>query len=461
MAGRVSWLIRRARSAARRRGLPFDRAVPVAAAALGALLGLGAGAAVWGAASAWLLEHRAEQALEVSAGRGRDAEAAARVVEELAGEAFQRDWRSQDAREAGLCGSCRLRAEAVRPGGRDDPRHEVVLRCEGRPGRAASLALAAAVRRLLARGERLALLPPGHGEERARQVGEAARLRRERARLEARLEATLAELKPAPDSGPGSGPARQAAELQDVRVAWDEIRRRLAEVESGSAGLAGRVADLERELAGLDGVAPLEASEVEHRRAELVGLDRRMVGANRKDCTDEHPVVRRLAEIARQLRRAELPGEIAGLRRQLEEIERLRGEERSAGQKVRDLEAGRRPTGTTAGAPGTDPEVLKLKEQLTANGSQAAAAEEKLRALDATLPVRIAIQPAGGIAARPPAGGGLVLLLAAALGAALALLLHARFAPGLSLIDDREALAEWLGVPVLGTVPRLGALERR
>jgi hypothetical protein len=453
VTARVTWVIRRARTAARSRGIPFDRLLPVAVIGAGALLGLVAGAAAWSAAKAALLDYRVNQQLEVSAGPGRDAEAAELLVAEVSAAEFQRQWTESDAPAAGLRGPGRLWAAATAYDEAAARRCAVLLCCQGRPGPAAAEALAAARRRLIDRAARLELMPPGHAEDRRRLLEERAGREEQIEKLRERQ----ARLRP--------DPARQA-EADRLAAAAEEARRALRAEEEKLARLAPREAELRAARAALQDrlrevadLPPPDATENARLRAERTGLESHLAGASPEDCTEEHPIRKRLAEVDRLLRRAEFPGKIADADRELAAI----GAERASLEKARAEEKARRDERDAAqkalGALGRDSEDLAPK--LAAAQRELAELAEKLAALDARGRTRIAVHPGGQALTRPPGGLGLILLLFTAAGAGLGLLFQVRVMPGFSLIDDEAGLADRLRAPVLGKVPRLAALERR
>ena len=117
MASRVSRVMRRIRGAARKRGLPAEKILPVGEALVGLLIGLILGSVAWGLFRAAFLDYTTTAEVEVTVAGSRGEEAAALVASQVGGEEFQEEWRARIA-ELDLRVLAPVGAPRFRPSGR-------------------------------------------------------------------------------------------------------------------------------------------------------------------------------------------------------------------------------------------------------------------------------------------------------------------------------------------------------
>ncbi len=465
---RISRVIRRARSAARKKGIPLDKLLPVAEGLVGVLLGLSVGWIAWAIVRGTLVNYRAETVLEISidasklpedeqgAAASRRTEAATRVRDEILGAAFQEEWKEEALEKIGLGGTCRL--DAVMHKDREGQETgDVVLTCSGRPSRAARLALLDARRRIAEREKPLTLKPLDLDKDMDEVRGRIARIERDKRSKEQeqeRLKPSLEEDRRRRERDDNIRAARQrhgkAAGLLAVKAAREQ------EHKDEMKGLQGELDEKRRAFPGLK---PLEEAEMARRLKEQQELKRLLTPEARADSTEQHPVRKRLREIQVELKISELPGKISREQAALRQIAKLRGDEAAARKALAALR------GKYAEDEERDAARRKQRDavrgDLTRIVKDLRRAEEDLAKLKSKPHLPVAVGADRALGGRAPAAGWIFYLLGVVGGVGLVVVVHRRVVPMLTLIEDEVTLADKLRVPVLGKVPRLAMLERR
>ncbi len=465
MAKRISRVIRRARSAARKKGIPLDKLLPGAGALAGVLLGLLVGWILWAAVRATMVNYRTWTVLKISVDTSRLAsereraaeaarwvEAAGKVRDEILGDDFQKKWRKRATGSIRLGGACRLEAEMeMDPEGLETG--DVVLISSGRPRSAAWDALLEARRQLAERQEPLTVKPRNLDAEIASKRGEVAGLeKRKRA-----LEAEWAKSKPSDEQRVKIAAATERHEA--ARRKLEDAEKRLTAAIAREKPLSVKLRTLEARLRVIGGPKELSADQKAQRVAEQQKLERLLVPEALADSSAEHPVRKRLEELGRELERSKLPVDISKLRAQLPDVPQIRAEVKEAQQKVA-AEEGRYRKEKDAVAD-QDKRLKEIRPQLTSVSSDHSIARKELAALRKKPHLPVVIATDGPVKGQAPALGWIFYLLGVAGGVGLVVVVHRRVMPLLTVIEDEVSLADKLRVPVLGKVPRLAVLERR
>jgi hypothetical protein len=470
VAKRISRIIRRARTSARDKGLPVDKLMPAAVLLIGALLGLVASLLAWQVAKRWFVSHTVSTVLPVrldvadlseagkAAAIAREDEAAGRVTEYVELQKFQNRWR-EEADRLNLRGARRLSGKVVSVklrDGQDQKRlgYGVRLDCEGRPGHSAFKALHEARNMIDSMAEPLKLEPVRYNEKKV------SLLKKIKAAEDVKKECAAQKAKLAP--GPEEERERNALtakrgaasrELAKENAALETVAKNEKSLREKSKALRKEQDGLEVDAVGTGRADPAELRE-EQRELE----DR--IRTSRADCTDKHPVVRRLKAIRGQLRRIEIPAELTKLDRQLKRIDGQRERAQAARNEMdrldEALDAFRRKY-----RPMQDKRDAITTRDIQA-GNEIRTAREDLKKLDELPHLKILIGVEGRIEEIAPGWLHRVsFCLVGILGCALlAMVFYWRVMPALTVIDDEVDLADQLRVPVLGNVPRLAMLER-
>ncbi|MHC4914922.1 MAG: hypothetical protein ACYTGB_05465 [Planctomycetota bacterium] len=452
MASRASRIIRRARAAAKSRGLSLERLLPAAEAVAGVLVGLVLGTIVWGVVKSRVLRHRAAIMISVAVEGGREQGGAAMVTARVKGAAFQKEWKSL-ADEAGLTAERKLDARVVTVSRPDGKKYErVMLTCEGLPGPACRRALVA-VRDRVVEMKGLELTPRDWELEKER-------VRKEIDALEDRMNKAGAEKRRrrAKPSEVQEKEQREAA----VKAAEEKVAGKSQRLAKTAAGEGAKRKEMEAILARLKaapGGGRLTRSQLGRRRRELEGLAKMLGAQALEDSTEQHPVRARMAAIRAELELDALPDRVRELERDLKIVERDRaavreaqGELLAAKGELEKFNNSHRED--VAGRNRVDRLLNRLARE---KGEK----EAELGELEALNPLKISASATGELEYHPPAYGWVFALIGTALGLLLALLAHRKILPLITVIEDEESMADRLRVPVLGVVPGLVMLEHR
>lgn len=435
---RISRVLRRV--SRKTRAVPMEYILAGGAFLVGPLCGW----ILWSAALSNLVSYQLETPMRaVVQGRTDEAVDKVRDLMKPDGE-FMQTW-AQRAKAFGLAGAHRLEFIDDKQGG-----GSFRLRCTGRPLREARVTLSWACERL-SKETPLELAAPNYDKQHAD-------LSREIDELNAQIK------------NMGDGKARDdgAAPPDDLRVklalaeADLKAAQRQRDAVRDKAQLQARLRDLEKEQAS---ATPARLSQPERDRlsSERDRLQRMMARVDREDCTETHPLIRRLAQINTTLRSADLPKLIADVRAELAEADRLQKvleEKKSAYQDIstKHNEAQARAFKIIAQNDKAAAERSEMQERLRNKQAQRDALEKQPR-----YQVRISEQdPDAGptVETRGAWLGWVCLLFGAGLGIFLAVVSYRFAALRLSIIDDEAMLADKLHVPVLGSVPRMAALAK-
>jgi hypothetical protein len=452
---RISRIIKRARSSARERGLPVERLLPVLEVVVGLLIGLVLGVLAWLLFRSAFVEYRYTTLLSVSVEGERQkpaAETVAAYIRDPDGD-FRRKW-LEDAKGRGLRGRQYLWADvqdvSASPGS-EETVYAVRLICAGRPGGAARGALAAARDRIRDQ-EPIRLEPVNYLGRMTRLARKIADGQQERARLEADRD----RLQPS---------AEERAERVKVLArlaAADKVQARrekaLEAIRSQEKPLQDSLDEFEAEQAKLSDVkvavpAVLRALDDERRQ-----LSDRLSDVDRADCTADHPIVKRIRAIDRRRRRTELSGLIAdtgikldGMGKQRRKIDDdAKESSRSAGQPEKvnaDYAERQRKRGEL------DVKIARIRTTV----EDAKARKKSLK--DQPKPP-ITVSAEGQLLSHAPSYGYVFYLGGMLVGLLGTLIVHRKVLPAFSRVEDEVDLADALGTPVLGKVPRLAMLTR-
>lgn len=437
---------RAVRQAYRRvRGIRPDALVALA----GILAGVAAGAVAWSIIKFEVLDYRAEVLLTVGP-KDRADEAARELASRVNGEEFQARWRAA-ADQVGLADRRSLKPETL-----DAKEGQVKLVCLGRPRLAALQALARARDELInSQISGLRLKPPGLrekiGELQERIAGKAKALAADRSKEQEldRLSAGQArELR-------GLDAAVEAAEKQrdSARTAWLSAGSE-PEAEARHRELLAEGAQLAAEIG-----KPRELTDEEQRRLrqDHARLGQTLQEDALQDSTPDHPIVRRMEQIRKTLRSAEVARSLEATAKRIAGI-RARKAKCDAAEaelgKLRDkLDTRKKEPGGTEALRGR---IAQQEAALKRDRDELARVESlPWTAVDASVAGPVVGSLPGGALVWPCLAGGVLA------GVLLAFGLR-RYAPaGLLAINDEAALAAKLHVPVLGVVPRLPGLARR
>lgn len=464
---RISRVIRRAKSAARKKGIPLDKLLPVAEGLVGVLLGLFVGWIAWAIVRGTLVNYRVETVLEISidasklpeneqGASARRTEAATKVRDEVLGAAFQEEWEEEALGKIELGGAARLDAVMHKdPQGQETG--DVVLTCSGRPSRAARLALLDARRRIAERDKPLTLKPLDYDEDIAKARAQIAGIegaKRSKEQEQERLKPSLEEDRRRQERDDNIRAARQrhekAAGLLAVKAAKEQ------EHKDKLKGLQGELDEKRRAFPGLK---PLDEAEMARRLKEQRKLDALLTPGAQADSTEQHPVRKRLREIQVELEISELPGKISREQDALRQIAKLRGDE-AAARKVLEALRGKYAEDAERDA-ARQKQRDAVRDELTTIVKNLTRAEEDLAKLKRKPHLPIAVGADRALGGQAPAAGWIFYLLGVAGGVGLVVVVHRRVVPVLTMIEDEVTLADKLRVPVLGKVPRLAMLERR
>ncbi len=453
MATRASRIIRRVRDAEWARGLPLESMLPLAETIAGMLAGLLLGAGVWGAVKARLLDHRAIVLLSVNVDEASDEEGAAHVAAHVNGGDFQARW-LKSAGDEGLARGGKLHARPIRAPGTDETQTErVMLTCEGRPGSACRGALIAARDMITAADESLGFSPRQREAEKRRLRGEIAGVEAAAAKAEGEAQRLR----------PGAREVREKGEADErVKKSEERVAAARAEYRKVSGNLEAMRKEKETALARLKAspsAVRLTKRQLKRYRRELEALAELLGSEAMADSTEKHPVRERMAAIRSELELAALPERIRALDLKLADAkkkeDRLRDEELALGT---DRKKQAEVYDSYKEAAAKREKVGGLLERLARQKREKSAG---LAALESLKKVAVRVTPAGEVEYEPPAFGWAFILVGMAFGMLVALLVHRKILPMLTVIDDEESMADKLQVPVLGVVPRLVMLERR
>lgn len=442
----------------------YDRALPAAGLVVGFTLGM----LGWRLVRDNLLSRRAEVVLQVRARDGeknRDREAVDMVAAFLKSARFQRVWKERATRE-GLGGVSRVSVQPLAE------QSAVRLVLEGRPaghlywaaswvrdclsGAEASRDLRQALAESAEPEDKGAACPPfslepAGGRERA----EAARGRL--AAISQKIGATEAEKA-------GLAAERGAKEhwladllerAEKARGEQERAARMLAEIEKERHDIEAEIGRLEKERSRSrpEDLTPAALAALQARERRLLET---MRGVDLEDCTDRHPVAAELAGVRAGLRAVQAGEELRRLRERLAEIPRLVQQEAEAESTAKRLAAEASKEKAERAALDklqAEIDVLRAEEKLRRKEIQDVAAERL---------IPVTVTPLTEPTVRFPLGWLYWVFLVGSLAAGLALAVAARrhLLPLVVTIEDAESLAEVLGVPVLGVVPRLAVLSR-
>ncbi|HOX05390.1 MAG TPA: hypothetical protein PK280_03230 [Planctomycetota bacterium] len=439
-------VFRAVRRSLKKRGVGTGQILSAAALVSGIL----AGALTWTVIKGAVLEYRAETGLRFGPA-ARAEEAAAALSDRVGNAEFQSAWRRSAEAGEGLSGSGRLEVDIV-----DASAGEARLVCHGRPRIAAIRALAWARDRLT--DPRTSGIAPLQPEGHARRLGDARkRLAEYQAALKAARDAEAA-LPAARKDWPG----RKAAADADLAKAQVEVGLRRAEMERArtAVGEERRLAlrgEIDKLAAVVGKAAPPTPAEELKLAGERSRLERLMTGAAREDCTPDHPVVRRLDEIAARLKQADLARQLAecdGRQEQLKfvqsQLEAAQARRDAAGREADKFEQERKAADAASN------EAARIAVDVKTAGTEV----DRLAAVPA-IPVTVTM--AGGISEDlerswliwPCLGGGL------AAGLVLMVLVRRYHFLRHSRLDSRSGLARCLHLPVLGVIPDLPDLAAK
>jgi len=417
---------RNIRHSLRKRGIDLDRFLPLAGLAAGALAGLLA----WGVLSGWFLDDRAE-------------DAARALVDRVGGQEFQDEWFAAARAKDGLCSHGRLQASLVDPA-EEGKVHLVLLVCQGRPCGSARLALDRARDTLADRRSSgiSPLLPRNH----AQHVAVAERRVADAKKIASQAEAQVQALRDAN--------AKAADRTKQAQAAVDAIQKQLAGTDEKAltAQRRDRVDQRAKLASPADGPVALTEAEQLKLRGDYARLERLLREDSRRDSTADHPIVRRMTEIAHRLKLADLDRNITEIDKKLDKLKPLMAEMERA---QAALEAAVREGDQVQKDLGEASDRLaRGTGELSTRGVE----RTKLDSVPKT-PVEVAaVSAISDVVERDwllwaCLGGGL------AAGLLFMVVLRFRVEARHSQINSSSGLAHCLHVPVLGVVPDLGRLS--
>ncbi len=452
---RILRIIKRVRSSARERGLPVERLMPVLEVAIGLLLGLALGALTWVLFRSSFVEYRYTTLLGITVEGERQEQAAETVaayIREPGGD-FHNVW-LREADALGLRGRRYLWADIqdVRDkSASDEPIYVVRLICEGRPGGAVRRVLASACDQI--RNHEPIRLGPvdytGRMTRLAKKIGDGQQEK-------AKLETERAQLQPSNEESADRN--RIQTSLQTAGEIYDREDQALKAMLPHEKRLQTELAALKEEQNELSDVEVAGPSVLRALADERRELNDRLKDVDLADCSADHPILSRIRQIDRRRKRGALPVLITRVETELDKIANQRRETQKADNKRSELQRQLEKINTKyAGLQRKRDDLDEKIARIRTVVNDAQARQASLRS-EPRPPITVSAE--GELKSHVPPYGYAFYVGGMLVGLLGTFVVHRKVLPVFSKIEDETDLADALGTPVLGKVPRLAMLVK-